>query len=94
MIAHHPTSVKSRSENQEPQPSRESDPPINLAHVLFVLWATASVAWAFFAAGIAYREGWWSERPEMAAALVLAPPVLVHFLANFLIGVTGNPRFR
>jgi len=94
MIAHHPTSVKSRSENQEPELYRESDPPISLAHVLFVFWVTASVAWAFFSASIAYRQDWWAEHSEIAAALVLAPPVLVHLLANFVIRLTGNPRFH
>lgn len=72
----------------------QDDPPIRLAHVLFVLWVVGSVAWALYAAGIAFELQWWAERPAIAAALVLCPPILGHVLANLIIRLTGNPRFR
>ena len=69
-------------------------PPIRLAHVLYVLWVAGSIAWAFYAADLAHSRGWWDLRPELAAVLVLAPPILTHVAANFVIRLTGNPRFR
>lgn len=83
-----------RGERHEPPRRGRDDPPIRLAHVLFVLWIAGSVAWALYAANVAHGRGWWVEQPELAALLVLAPPVLAHLLANLVIGLTGNPRFR
>ena len=70
------------------------DPPIRLAHVLFVLWVAGSVAWAFCAAQLAHGLDWWVQAPELGAILVLAPPVIAHILAIHIIKLTGNPRFR
>jgi hypothetical protein len=53
-----------------------------------------SVGWAFFAAKLALDEGWWVQRPELASAVVLAPPFLAHLFAHFIIRLTGNPTFR
>jgi hypothetical protein len=61
---------------------------------MFVLWVAGSIAWAFFSAKLAHDHGWWVLRPELAAALVMAPPLLAHLLANLVIRITGNPRFR
>ena len=69
-------------------------PAIRLAHVLFVIWVAGSVAWAFYAADLAHSRGWWELRPELAAVLVLAPPILAHVAANLVLRLTGNPRFR
>ena len=89
---------RNRSEDRiNPNQSRScdrDDPPIRLAHVLFVLWVAGSVAWAFYAAALAHSRGWWDSHVELGAVLVLAPPILAHALANFVIRVTGNPRFR
>ena len=82
------------SGSRRPAQRQQADPPIRLAHVLFVLWVSASVGWAFYAAKLAYDHGWWVERPELAAVLVLAPPILAYFLANLVIKLTGNPTFR
>ncbi len=79
---------------RETKRSARADPPIRLAHVLFVIWIVGSVAWAFAAANLAHDQGWWVQRPELAAALVLVPPFLGHLLANLAIKLTGNPRFR
>jgi hypothetical protein len=83
-----------KSDRQEPAEGEQDHPPIRLAHVLFVLWVAGSVAWAFFAAKFAHGQGWWVLRPALAAVLVLTPPILAHLLAKFVIGITGNPRFR
>ncbi|MGI9413527.1 MAG: hypothetical protein ACR2PM_07655 [Hyphomicrobiales bacterium] len=72
----------------------QRDPPLRLAHVLFVLWVAGTVAWALFAARLAQDQGWWALRPDLAAVLVLAPPFLAHLLANAVIRLTGNPTFR
>ena len=76
---------------------RRSDrpyPPIRLAHVLFVFWVVGTVAWAFYAARLAYGLGWWDLRPELAAGLVLMPPILAHGLAVLIVRITNNPQFR
>ena len=76
-------------------PARDDDdPPIRLAHVLFVLWVAGSVAWAFCAAQLAHGLDWWVQAPELGAILVLAPPVIAHVLAIHVLKITGNPRFR
>ena len=94
MTTKSPIPVSGRIGHREPVPSVQNDPPIRLAHVLFVLWVAGCVAWAFFAAQLAHRHGWWVLHPVLAGALVLTPPILAHLLANFIIGITGNPRFR
>ena len=71
----------------------QDDPPIRLAHVLFVFWVAGSVAWAFFAAKLVLEQGWLVRSPGLALVLVLTPPILAHLLANFVIRITGNPRF-
>jgi hypothetical protein len=83
-----------RSDHEDARRRDEDDPLIRLAHVLFILWVAGSVAWAFFAAKLAHDHGWLEHRPELAAILVLAPPILAHVLANFLVKRTGNPRFH
>ena len=80
--------------HSEPAERHQDDPPIRLAHVLFILWVAGSVAWAFHAAMVAYNQGWWELRPELGALLVLTPPVLAHLLAIFVIRITGNPKLR
>jgi len=70
------------------------DPPIRLAHVLFVLWVAGSVGWALYAAQLARGLGRWVEAPELGAILVLALPAIAHILAIHIIKMTGNPRFR
>ena len=75
-------------------PGGKDDPPIRLAHVLFVLWVAGSVAWALYAAQLAQGLEWWALKPTLAAILVLALPILAHVLANYLIRISGNPRFR
>lgn len=72
----------------------DDDPPIRLAHVLFALWVAGSVGWAFFAAKLAFDGGWLVHHPELAVVFVLTPPILAHFLAIYVIRLTGNPRFR
>lgn len=67
------------------------DPPIRLAHALFVLWVVATVAWAFYVALLAHHHGWWVSRPVLAGLSVLLPPVVAHVLANIVIAATGNP---
>ena len=94
MSAKRPTSAVPQSYRRETKQSDRAEPPIRLAHVLFVLWVAGSVAWAFIAAKLAHDQGWWVQHPELAAALVLVPPFLGHLLANFVIKLTGNPRFR
>ena len=64
---------------------KDVDPPIRAAHALFVLWVAGAVAWAFYAAILAHGRGWWEFRPGLGAVLVLAPPILAHVLANFVI---------
>lgn len=76
------------------EPDGEHDPPIRLAHVFFVLWVAGSVAWALYAARLAQGLQWWALKPALAAILVLAPSILAHVLANYLIRLSGNPRFR
>lgn len=78
---------------QTPRSAEGRDPPLRLAHVLFVLWIAGGVAWAFYAATLAYEWGWWVSDPILAAGLILTPTVLAHLLALFVIKVTGNPRF-
>ena len=73
---------------------RAADPPIRLAHLLYVLWVSGTVSWALFAAALAQARNWWVSEPLLGAILVLAPPILGHFLANWLIRLSGNPRFR
>jgi hypothetical protein len=93
-MAKHPARRKFQH-GREILPGREQgDPPIRLAHVLFVLWVAGSVAWAFYGAALAHERGWWELDPIMAAILVLAPPILAHALANFAIKMTSNPKFR
>ena len=70
----------------------DDDRPVRLAHVLFVLWAVGSVAWALYAAQLAHGYGWWLSRPVSAGVLVLAPPVLIEILALLAIRIAGNPR--
>jgi len=94
MVIKRATSVVPQSDRRVTRRRDQEDPPIRLAHFLFVLWGAGSVAWAFFAATFAHDEGWWVQHPELAAVLVLAPPILAHLLANRVIRVTGNPRFR
>lgn len=77
---------------RDSQEREDVDPPIRAAHALFVLWVAGSVAWAFYAAILAHNRGWWEFRPELGAVLVLAPPILAHVLANFVIKKSGNPR--
>jgi hypothetical protein len=72
----------------------ESDPPLRLAHVLFVLWVSGSVAWALYAAKLAHGQDWWMTRPFLAAILVLTPPILVHILFHLAVRITGNPKLR
>jgi hypothetical protein len=93
-MAKHSTHERPRRNRGEPSSREKDDPPIRLAHVLFVLWVTGSVAWAFFAAALAHQQGWWEHKPMLGAILVLAPPILAHVLANTVIRTTGNPRFR
>ena len=90
----HAREKEAKGDRRDPARRGQDDPPIRLAHVLFILWITASVAWAFFAARIAHDHGWWELRPDLAAILVLVPPILAHVLANLIIRKTGNPRFR
>ena len=90
MIKRRPTSVVGQCDRRE---AAQADPPIRLAHVLFVLWVAGSVAWAFFAAKLALDHGWLVQRAELAVVLVLTPPILAHLLAMFVIRLTGNPRF-
>ena len=85
--------VVPQSDSRGTKRRNQEDLPIRLAHVLFVLWIVGSVAWAFFAAKLAHDQAWWVQRPELAAALVLTPPILAHLLANILIKISGNPRF-
>ena len=94
MMARRPDALGDRDDSQDALQRRQVDPPIRLAHVLFVLWVAGSVAWTFFAAKLAHDQGWFVERPELAAILVLAPPILAHFLANYLIRIASNPRLR
>ena len=77
-----------------PRVRQGGDPPLRLAHVLFVLWVAGAVAWAFHAARLAYHWGWWESDPVLAAGLILMPVVLAHVLALYVIRLTGNPRFR
>ena len=91
-MAVHPTRRESRRDDEYSTGREHHDPPIRLAHVLFVLWVSASTAWALFAAALAHERAWWELEPILAAILVLAPPILGHFLANFVIRITGNPR--
>jgi hypothetical protein len=93
MMARRPDPLSNQSDRQQAPPPDHDNLPIRLAHVLFVLWVAGSVAWAFFAAKLAHGQDWFVQRPELAAMLVLAPPILAHVLANFLIRRTGNPRF-
>jgi len=88
------TSLVPKIDRGRPSRQHQDDPPIRLAHVLFVLWVAGSVAWASFAANIALDQGWWVQRPELAAGLVLAPPILAHLLALFIIKLTNNPKLR
>ena len=94
MMAKRPDPLVAQNDRQDAAQRGQDDPPIRLAHVLFVLWVACSVAWAFFAAKLAHDQGWFVQRPELATILVLAPPILAHFLANFVIRLTGNPRFH
>jgi hypothetical protein len=93
MMARRPDRLSDQSERQDAARRDKDDPPIRPAHVLFVLWVAGSVAWAFFAAKLAHDQEWFVQRPELAAILVLAPPILAHVLANFVIRLTGNPKF-
>jgi len=92
-MARRPDRLSDQSDRHEAARRDQDDPPIRLAHVLFVLWVAGSVAWAFFAARLAHDQEWFVQRPELAAILVLAPPILAHVLANFVIKRSGNPRF-
>ena len=94
MTPKRPVSSDPQGRRQSPAQRDQGDPPIRLAHVLFVLWVAGSVAWAFFAAKLAHGQGWWALRPELAVVLVLVPPILAQVLANYIIKITGNPRFR
>ena len=67
--------------------------PLRLAHVLFVLWVSGTVAWAFYAAALALEMGWWETQTLRAAMAVFLPPVLGHVLSLWILRVTGNPRF-
>lgn len=69
-----------------------SDPPLRLAHMLYVLWVAGSVAWALYAAALAHEMAWWEARPHVAAGAVLLPPALGHLLGIWITRVTGNPR--
>lgn len=88
-----PSPALRRTAHGTPRHDRD-DPPIRLAHVLFVLWVAGSVGWALYAAQLAHGLGWWVEAPELGAILVLAPPAIAHILAVHIIKMTGNPRFR
>ncbi len=67
--------------------------PLRLAHVLFVLWVSGTVAWALYSAALALEMGWWKTQTLPAAMVVFLPPVLGHFLSIWIVRVTGNPRF-
>ena len=82
-----------RNDHEDAWRRGQDDPPIRLAHVLFVLWVAGSVAWAFFAAKLAHDQDWFVLRPVLAAILVLVLPILAHVLCNFVIRRSGNPRF-
>ena len=85
---------QSQKRRRPAEPDGAHDPPIRLAHVLFVLWVAGSVAWALYAARLAQGLEWWALKPALAAILVLVPPILAHVLASYLIKISGNPRFR
>ena len=69
-----------------------SDPPLRLAHMLYVLWVAGTVAWALYAAALAHEMGWWEMQPLAAGLAVLLPPALGHLLGIWITRVTGNPR--
>ena len=94
MIMKPPASFAVRSDRLKSAQGHQEDRPTRLAHVLFVLWVTGSVAWAIFAAMFASDRGWLLKRPELAAGLVLIPPILAHLLANLVFKLSGNPRIR
>ncbi len=93
MTARRPDKAFAEDERQSSPHTDQDDPPIRLAHVLFVIWVAGSVAWALFAAKLAHDRDWFVQQPELAVILVLAPPILAYVLANFVIRVTKNPRF-
>jgi hypothetical protein len=93
-MTEYPARGESRYDRENPTGQEQDDPPIRLAHVLFVLWVAGSTAWALYAAALAHERAWWELEPALGAILVLAPVILAHALANFLIRITGNPRFR
>ena len=98
MMAERPDPLLARNDRQDPAQRGQDDPPIRLAHCrphpTGDVRVACSVAWAFFAAKLAHDQGWFVQRAELAAILVLAPPILAQVLANFVIRLTGNPRFR
>lgn len=94
MSTRRPTSALPTCDYRESKQRDQQDPPIRLGHVLFVFWVAGSVAWDFIGVKLADDRGWWVQHPELAAALVLAPPLLGHLLANFLVKLAGNPKFR
>ena len=83
-----------RGDRRRLSKQNKGDPPIRLAHVLFVLWVSVSVAWALYAAKLAHGQDWWMTRPFLAAILVLTPPILVHILFHLAVRITGNPKLR
>ena len=83
--------IAAKSDRREPPRTDNDDPPLRLAHVLFVLWVAGSVGWAIYAATVGSDLNWWVQSPELAALLVLAVPILTHLLAILLVRVTGNP---
>lgn len=86
--------VASQIERRDGAHSDRNDPPMRLAHVLFVLWVAASVAWALFAAMFAHDHGWLVQHPLAVVAAVLIPSILAHLLAILIVKRTKNPRMR
>ena len=91
MITDRPTSSVGHGDHRD---TTRDDPPMRLAHVLFVLWVAGSVGWAFYAARLAHDLGWWVQHTVLAAVLVLTPPILAHLLAIIVVKRAGNPRMR
>ena len=87
-----PTQGVAKSDHRKPRQSDANDPPVRLAHILFVLWVAGSVAWMLFAAMIANDQNWLLQRADLAALVVLAPPILTHILMSLVIRLYGNPK--
>ena len=72
MMAKRPDPLVAQNDRQDAAQRGQDDPPIRLAHVLFVLWVAGSAAWALLAAKLAHHQEWWVLRPVLAAVLVVA----------------------